>query len=419
MAKKLKFVSRINMKNVRPDFPILDQRVHGKPLIYLDSAATSQKPKTVIEALSHYYSTMNANIHRGIYYLSEEATIAFEKTRRKVSEFIGAKEDRYIIFTHNATEAINLVAHAWGRKNIKEGDEILLTHMEHHSNLVPWQLLAQEKGAVLKYIPITKEGFLDIERFNNLLTDRTKLLAVTHMSNVLGTINPLSHLITKAHAVGAKVLVDGAQAVAHLKVNVSELDCDFYAFSAHKMLGPTGVGVLYGKPEILESLPPFLGGGEMILEVHEEYSTWKPIPYKFEAGTPNIGAVIAFAKALDYLEHIGMDVIREHEKALTQHALYQLKEIDHLTIYGPMDANLKGGVISFNLEDIHPHDLGTLLDHEGIAIRAGHHCAQVLMKKLNVPATARVSFYLYNTPQEVDIFIDILKKARRYFNRGL
>ncbi len=408
----------MDVKKIRQEFPILSQKVHGKPLVYLDSAATSQKPTSVIEALSHYYKEMNANIYRGIYALSEEATQAFEATRKKVAQFIGAKEERSILFTNNTTESINLVASSWGRKNVKEGDEILLTQMEHHSNIVPWQLLAQQKGAALKYIPLTSEGQLDLSSLDVLLSDRTKILAVTHMSNVLGTINPIKTLIAKAHAKGVLVLVDGAQAVPHLKVDVEDLDCDFYAFSAHKMLGPTGVGVLYGKPHLLESMPPFLGGGEMILEVYEDHSTWKPLPYKFEAGTPNIGSVIAFAKAIEYLEKVGLDEIRAHEKAITQHALLALQELEDITIFGPKNVEVKGGVISFALDDIHPHDVGQLLDQEGIAIRAGHHCAQPLMRVLNVPATARASFYLYTTIEEVDFLAETLKKARRYFHRG-
>ena len=408
----------MDMKKLRKDFPILSQKVHGKPLVYLDSAATSQKPTSVIEALSQYYEAMNANIHRGIYALSEEATQAFEATRKKVACFIGAKEERSIIFTNNTTESINLVASSWGRKNIKAGDEILLTQMEHHSNIVPWQLLAQQQGATLKYIPVTADGRLDLSSLDSLLSDRTKLLAVTHMSNVLGTINPIKDLVAKAHAKGILVLVDGAQSAPHFKIDVENLECDFYAFSAHKMLGPTGVGILYGKPQILESMPPFLGGGEMILEVHEDYATWKPIPYKFEAGTPNIGCVIAFAKAIDYLEKIGMDEVREHEKVLTQHALLVLQELEGIKIYGPKDVEVRGGVISFTFSDIHPHDLGQLLDQEGIAIRAGHHCAQPLMRVLDVAATARASFYLYTTTEEIDFLAETLKKARRYFQRG-
>ena len=408
----------MDVKKIRKDFPILSQKVHGKPLVYLDSAATSQKPTSVIEALADYYKEMNANIHRGIYALSEEATQAFEATRKKVAQFIGAKEERSVLFTNNTTESINLVASSWGQKNVKAGDEILLTQMEHHSNIVPWQLLAQSQGATLKYIPLTSDGQLDLSSLDRLLSDRTKILAVTHMSNVLGTINPIKTLIAKAHAKGILVLIDGAQGIAHLKVDVEDLGCDFYAFSAHKMLGPTGVGVLYGKPDLLESMPPFLGGGEMILEVYEDHATWKPLPHKFEAGTPNIGSVIAFAKAIEYLEKVGLDEIRTHEKALTQHALVALQELEGITIFGPKDVEVKGGVISFSLADIHPHDVGQLLDQEGIAIRAGHHCAQLLMRALHVPATVRASFYLYTTTEEVDFLVETLKKARRYFHRG-
>lgn len=407
----------MDFKKIREDFPILRQEIRGKKLVYLDSAATSQKPLSVIDALSSFYKTINANIHRGIYLISELSTKAFEDTRKKVADFIGAKDERAIIFTRNTTEAINLVSQAWGRKHIKEGDEILLTQMEHHSNIVPWQLLAQEKNARIKYIPITDDGYLDLTNLENLLTERTKLVGVTHVSNVLGTINPIQSLVRKAHAVGAVVVVDGAQATPHITVNVSELDCDFYAFSAHKMLGPTGIGVLYGKLEILESLPPFLGGGEMILEVHPDYSTWKAVPYKFEAGTPNIADVIAFKTAIDYLEKVGMENIREHEKMLTQYALNQLKEIQGIKLYGPQEVEHKGGVIAFNLEGVHPHDLGTLLDHEGIAIRAGHHCAQPLMRRLDVAATARASFYIYNTKEEINFLVETLEKARRYFSR--
>ena len=408
----------MDIKKIRKDFPILSQKVHGKPLVYLDSAATSQKPTSVIEALADYYKEMNANIHRGIYALSEEATQAFEATRKKVAQFIGAKEERSILFTNNTTESINLVAASWGRKNVKAGDEILLTQMEHHSNIVPWQLLAQSQGAILKYIPLTSEGQLDLSSLDVLLSDRTKILAVTHMSNVLGTINPIKELVAKAHAKGILVLVDGAQAIPHFKIDVGILDCDFYAFSAHKMLGPTGVGVLYGKPHLLESMPPFLGGGEMILEVYEDYATWKPLPHKFEAGTPNIGSVIAFIKAMEYLEKVGLDEIRAHEKTITQHALLALQELEGMTIFGPKNSEVRGGVISFTLSDMHPHDLGQLLDQEGIAIRAGHHCAQPLMRVLGVPATVRASFYLYTTTEEVDFLVETIKKARRYFYRG-
>ena len=400
------------------DFPILDQKIHGHKLTYLDSAATTQKPKVVLEALQNYYETLNANIHRGVYQLSEKATEAYENTRKHVAKFIGARDPSEIIFTRNATEAINLVAYTWGEKNISEGDEILLTEMEHHSNLVPWQLLATRKGAHLKFIPLTDEGTLDLKNLDAFFTPKTKLLAVTHMSNSLGTINPVSKLIEKAHQNQTTVLIDGAQAAAHLKINVSELNADFYAFSAHKMLGPTGVGVLYGKKEILEDMPPFLGGGEMILEVYKDYSTWKPLPEKFEAGTPNIAGVVAFSAALTYLENFGMENLRQHEKELTQYALGRLKELEGLRIFGPMDISLRGGVISFTYLDIHPHDLGTVLDHQGIAIRTGHHCNQLVTRRYDVSATARASFYLYNTKEDVDILIEGLQKAKAYFDRG-
>ena len=407
----------MDLKKIRSEFPILSQKIKGKDLVYFDSAATSQKPKAVIEALGEYYRTLNANIHRGIYFLSEESTAAYEAARQKVSDFIGAKKACTLIFTRNTTESINLVSQAWGRKNIGEGDEILLTEMEHHSNIVPWQILAHEKGATIRFIPITDEGILDLSHLEDLLTEKTKILALTHVSNVLGTINDLKPLISKAHAMGAIVVVDGAQAVPHLKVNVSELDCDFYAFSAHKMLGPTGVGVLYGKEKILEEMPPFLGGGEMIMEVHPQYSTWKELPWKFEAGTTNFADVIAFSKAIGFLENIGFDELRLHEKSLIEYATRHLKELGNVKIFGPSSTERKLGVISFSYQGIHPHDLGTFLDHEGIAIRAGHHCAQILMRKLDVPATARASFYLYNTKEEIDFFILVLEKAREYFKR--
>ena len=408
----------MDAKKIKKDFPILSQKVHEKSLVYLDSAATSQKPLSVIEALSDYYKTLNANIHRGIYYLSEQSTEKFERVRQQVADFIGAPEARTIIFTRNTSESINLVAQAWGRKNLSEGDEILLTEMEHHSNIVPWQLIANEKGVVIRYIPITEEGTLDFSQIDRLLSDKTKIVAVAHVSNVLGTINALDELIEKAHQAGALVVVDGAQAVPHLKVDVGRLDCDFYAFSANKMLGPTGVGVLYGKAELLEAMPPFLGGGEMIMEVHPQYATWKELPWKFEAGTTNFADVIAFSKSMEYLEKIGFEAIREHEKLLSAYALKRLKELGNIRIFGPMDVEKRCGVISFSMAEVHPHDVGTVLDQEGVAIRAGHHCAQILMRKLNVPATARASFYIYNTKEDVDRLIAALEKARGYFRRG-
>ncbi len=399
---------------VRRDFPVLHQEVHGHPLVYLDNAASSQKPLRVIEAIDAYYRRYNANVHRGIHKLSEEATTAYEEARQKVARFINARSPKEVVFTRNATESINLVAYSWGRANIREGDEILLTEMEHHSNLVPWQLLAQEKGARLRFIPVTDDGLLDLDALDTLLTERTKLVSVVHMSNVLGTINPVAEIVHRAHEVGALVLLDGAQSVPHLKVDVQALDCDFLAFSGHKMCGPTGIGVLYGKREILEAMPPFLGGGDMIREVHLEWSTWNSLPWKFEAGTPSIAQGIGLGYAVDYLTEIGMEAIHAHEQEVTAYALSRLSEIPGITLYGP-PAKLRGGVVSFTLEGVHPHDIATILDAEGVAIRAGHHCAQPLMRRLGVVATARASFYLYNTCEEVDALVRAVEKAKQIF----
>ncbi len=406
----------LDVHRIRKDFPILERRVHGKPLVYLDNAATSQKPKRVIDALVQYYTQTNANIHRGIHALSEEATAQYEGARERIAGFIGAPKPTTVIFTRNTTEAINLVAHAWGRKHLEEGDEILLTEMEHHSNLVPWQLLAQEKGATLKFIPVTQDGRLALEGLPRLLEGKTKLVSLTWMSNVLGTINPVKEIVEAAHAKGIPVLVDGAQGVAHLPLNVLELNCDFLAFSSHKMLGPTGVGVLYAKEAILEQMDPFLGGGDMIRDVWLDRAIWNDLPWKFEAGTPNIADVIAFGEAVDYLDEIGMSEIRRHEVALTQEALHRLKEVEGLTLYGPTDPTIRGAAISFNVNNLHPHDLGQILDGEGIAIRAGHHCCKPLMRKLGVVATARASFYLYNTEEEIDLLVEALKKAKEVFH---
>ncbi len=406
----------LNPEILRRDFPILSREIHGKRLIYLDNAATSQKPKAVIEALVDYYSRTNANVHRGIHALSEEATALFEGARAKVAHFIGAPKPSTVIFTRNATEAINLVAQSWGGKHIGSGDEILLTEMEHHSNLVPWPMLAQKKGATLKFIPVTREGELDLNQLPRLLTDKTRLVSVTLMSNVLGTINPVNLIIQQAHAKGIPVLLDGAQGVPHLPVNVLELNCDFLVFSAHKMLGPTGVGVLYAKEAILEEMDPFLGGGDMIRDVWWDHSTWNDLPWKFEAGTPNIADVIAFGAAIDYLQKIGMHEIRQHEEILTQRVLELLQGIEGITLYGPLDPRRRGAAISFNVNGIHPHDLGQILDEEGIAIRAGHHCCKPLMRKLGVAATARASFYLYNTEEEAKALVQALHKAREVFS---
>src|SRR5919198_2739182 len=405
----------MNIERIRADFPILAREVHGKPLVYLDNAATSQKPRQVIEALVDYYEHYNANIHRGVHALAEEATERYEATRRKVARFIGADGPDTIVFTRNTTESINLVAYTWARRHLGAGDEILLTDMEHHSNLVPWQILAQEQGARLRFAEIRDDGTLDLEQVRDLIGPRTKLVSMVHMSNVLGTINPVAEVARMAHAAGALMLVDGAQSVPHMPVRIGELDCDFLAFSSHKMLGPTGVGVLWGRRELLESMPPFLGGGEMIEDVSREVSTYNVLPWKYEAGTPNIADVIAFGAAIDYLENVGMASIREHERELAAYALESIGAQPDVTVYGPSDAARRGGVMAFNLGDIHAHDLATVLDYEGIAIRAGHHCCMVLAKKLDLAASARASFYLYNTEQEVDALVGALGQAREIF----
>ncbi len=400
---------------VREDFPVLKREVRGKPLVYLDSAATSQKPVQVIRALTDYYENYNSNIHRGIHTLSEEATAAYEDARKKAADFIGASSTEEVIFTRNTTESINLVMYAWGRKYLKEGDEILLTLMEHHSDIVPWIILSREKKIKIKYIPVTEDGHLDLSALSMLITHRTKLVCVTHMSNVFGTINPVREIVDAAHRVGALCLVDGAQSVPHLAVNMKDMGCDFFAFSAHKMLGPTGVGVLYGRRDLLAVMEPFQGGGDMISQVFLHEARWNELPWRFEAGTPNIADVIAFGAALDYLTGLGMDAVRAHEKNLTSYALDKLKQIKDILIYGPDDARKRGGVISFNLADVHPHDVGTLMDEEGVAIRAGHHCCQPLMQHLGVTGTARASFYVYNTAEEVDALCRAIVKVQEVF----
>ncbi|HEY9793670.1 MAG TPA: cysteine desulfurase [Candidatus Obscuribacterales bacterium] len=402
-----------DVAKIRKDFPILERRINGKPLVYLDNAATSQKPLSVIEALSDYYRNNNANIHRGIHTLSEEATQEYEGARQKVADFIGAPEARSVIFTRNATEAINLVMFTWGRQNINAGDEIVLTAMEHHSNLVPWQMLAKEKGAKLVFIELNADGEVDIETARKAINQHTKLVSVTQMSNVLGTITPVRAIADMAHAVGAVVLVDGAQGVPHLVTSVTDLGCDFLAFSFHKMLGPTGVGVLWGRTELLKSMPPFMGGGDMIAAVWREKSRYNELPWKFEAGTPNIADVIAAGAAIDYLQNLGMENVRAHEIEITEYALRKLGALRGVTIYGPKDATKRGGVISFNIEGVHPHDLGQILNESGIAIRAGHHCCQPLMRDLDVMGTARASFYIYNTEEEVDQLLQALQEAER------
>jgi cysteine desulfurase / selenocysteine lyase len=404
-----------DVEAVRKDFPILERKVHGKPLVYLDNAATTQKPHQVIDALVHYYEYYNANIHRGLHTLAEEATDAYEGARVKVSNFIKSPYGPdSIVFLRNTTEAINLVANAWGRQFLEQGDEVLISVAEHHSNLIPWQLIAREKGAFLRYVDIDEEGSLRLDQLEEMIGPRTKVVALAHASNVLG-INPIRDIAEKAHRFGAVVLVDGAQSVPHMPVDVEELDCDFLAFSGHKMCGPTGAGVLYARPELLEVMSPFLGGGSMISRVMQDESTWAEGPHKFEAGTPDIADVIALGAAVDYLEALGMENVREHEKALTAYAMKRLGELPGLVIYGPMDPELRIGVISFNLGDVHPHDLSQILDQYGVAIRAGHHCAQPLMRRLDCVATARASFYIYNTFAEVDALVAALEEAQRFF----
>ena len=405
----------LDVQAIRRDFPILERQVHGKPLVYLDNAATSQKPRQVIQALVDYYERFNANIHRGVHALAEEATDAYEGTRAKAARFIGASGPEEVLFTRNTTEAINLVAYTWARDNIRDGDEIVLTNMEHHSNIVPWQWAAQQQGARLKYAHFGADGTLDLDEIRELITSRTKLVTMVHMSNGLGTINPVAEVAELAHAEGALMLVDGAQSVPHLPVDVQSLGCDFMAFSAHKMLGPTGVGVLWGRRSLLEETRPFLGGGEMIEIVGEESSTYNVLPWKYEAGTPNIGDVIAFGAALDYLDQLGMERVREHEVELVRYALEQMGSIPGVTVYGPSQAERRGGVVPFTLEDVHPHDVGQIVDYDGVAIRSGHHCCQPMMTALDVAGTARASFYIYNTPEEVDVLVRALIGAQEIF----
>ena len=400
---------------VRKDFPIFETLAHGKPLVYLDSASTSQKPRQVIDRVVRFYESENANVHRGIYELGEKATTAYEGTREVAARFVGARSTRSIVFTRGTTEAINLIRYTWARANVREGDEILVTDMEHHSNLIPWQLHCLDSGAVLRHLPIDDEGRLRVDLLGEYLTDRTKLVAVNLMSNVLGTINPVRQIADAAHAVGARIMVDAAQAAPHLAFDVNELDADFLAFSSHKMCGPTGAGVLYGREDLLEAMPPFHGGGEMIREVWSDRATFAEIPHKFEAGTPNVAQVVGMGAAIEYLEDLGMDAVREHEIELTAYALERLRATG-ATIYGPPDARDRGGAVAFNLPDVHPHDMATIVDQEGVCIRAGHHCAQPLMRCLGVPATARASFYVYNTRDDVDRLVGALEKAKGWFS---
>ena len=400
---------------LRREFPILQQQINGKPLAFLDSGASSQKPRRVIVCLEDYYEHTNANVPRGVYKLSEEATFAFERARGKVARFIGASSPKELIFTRNTTEAINLVARAWGDANVRAGDRILLSVMEHHSNLVPWQQLAQRTGARLDFLPINEQGRLVLEDLDTLLTERTKLVALTHQSNVLGTINPVREIAARAHDAGALMLVDGAQSVPHMPVDVQELGIDFLAFSGHKMCGPTGIGALWGRRKILEAMPPFLGGGSMIREVTLQSTTYADLPSRFEAGTPAIGEAIALGEAVDFLSGLGMATIFAHEQHLTGYALERLSEVEGLRVYGPTSLEQRGGALSFTLDGVHPHDIAAVLDGEGIAVRAGHHCCQPLHTLLDVPATARASFYLYNIPEEIDRLVAGLEKARKLF----
>jgi cysteine desulfurase/selenocysteine lyase len=401
---------------LRREFPILRQQVHGKPLAFLDSAASSQKPARVIAALEDYYERYNANVHRGVYSLSEEATFAFERARGKVAKFVGASSPKEIVFTRNTTEAINLVARAWGDANVRAGDRILLSVMEHHSNLVPWQMLAQRTGAQLDYLQIDGQGRLALEDLDTLLTEQTKLVALTHQSNVLGTINPVREIVARAHDVGALVLLDAAQSIPHMAVDVQALGVDFLAFSGHKMCAPTGIGALWGRRKILEAMPPFLGGGSMIKTVALHETTYADVPARFEAGTPAIGEAIALGEAVDFLSGLGMDKVYAHEQHMLGYALEQLSEVAGLRIYGPMAVEGRGATISFTFEGIHPHDIAAVLDGEGVAVRAGHHCCQPLHALLDIPATTRASFYLYNIPEEVDRLVAGLEKARKLFS---
>jgi cysteine desulfurase / selenocysteine lyase len=403
-------------KDIRKHFPILDQEINGHPLVYLDSAATSQKPQQVIDAISNYYEKDNSNVHRGVHTLGNQATEAYEGARDKVRDFINAKSREEIIFTRGTTTSINIVAQSYGRANVGEGDEIVITHMEHHSNIIPWQQLAREKGAVLKFIDLEEDGTITLDKVRETVTERTKIVSIMHVSNVLGTVNPIKEITEIAHANGAVMVVDGAQAAPHMKVDVGQLDCDFYAFSGHKMVGPTGIGVLYGKKELLNKMEPVEFGGEMIDFVGLYESTWKELPWKFEGGTPIIAGAVGLGAAIDYLEEIGLDNIEKHEQHLAEYAMKKMSEVEGITIYGPLDPEKRASLITFNLDDVHPHDLATVLDMHGIAVRAGHHCCQPLMKWLDVSATARASFYIYNTEEDVDRLVDGLRIAKEYFN---
>jgi cysteine desulfurase/selenocysteine lyase len=407
----------IDVARIRQDFPGLSEMVHGKPFVFLDSAASSQKPVQVLDAMDQVYRTTYANVHRGVYSNSEHATELYDQAREKIARFIGSPSPEQIIFVRNATEGLNLVAYSYGRHFLQAGDEVLLTQLEHHANFVPWLELARERGVKLKYIPLTAQGTLDLSKLDELLTPQVKLVAFAHVSNVLGTITDPRPIIARAHAIGAKVVVDGCQAAPHMPVNVQELDCDFYALSGHKMLGPTGIGVLYGKRELLEAMPPFLTGGDMINSVSTEGATWADIPVKFEAGTPSFVESIGLGAAVDYLSALGMGAVRAHEREIVSYALERLIEVPGVSILGPTDAEIRGGAVAFNVKGIHPHDLGTLLDREGVAVRTGHHCAQPLHTCLGLTSSARASFYVYNEPREVDALIEAIYKAKQVLRK--
>ena len=406
-----------DIEAIRADFPILSRKINGQDLVYLDNAATSQKPKQVIQALTDYYEQTNANVHRGVHTLSIEATDGYELARTKVANFINAPRPETVIWTRNTSESLNLVAATWADANIGEGDNIVISAMEHHSNIVPWQQLAAKKSAELRYLAAGEDGLLDVSDVDSIIDSRTKIVAVTHMSNVLGTINPVAMLAERVHAVGGVILVDAAQSVPHMPVDVQALDADFLCFSAHKMLGPTGIGVLYGKYDLLEAMPPYMFGGDMILEVTYEDATWNELPYKFEAGTPNIADAIATGGAVDYLADLGMDNVWQHEQELTAYAMEQILSMDNIRVLGPQDPTLRGGVITFIHDTIHPHDLGTALDQQGIAIRTGHHCAMPLVRSFDVVAAARASFYIYNTKSEADALVNGISETEGYFSR--
>lgn len=403
-------------KEIKSYFPILNQEINGHPLVYLDSAATSQKPVQVIEALKHYYEFDNSNVHRGVHTLGNRATEKYEGAREKVQKFINASSTEEIIFLRGTTTALNLVAQSYGRANVEEGDEIVITYMEHHSNIIPWQQLAKERGAVLKYIELEEDGTISLEQVRAAITDRTKIVSMVYVSNVLGTMNPVKEVAQIAHEVGAVMVVDGAQAAPHLKIDVQQLDCDFFAFSGHKMVGPTGIGVLYGKKALLNEMEPVEFGGEMIDFVGLYDSTWKELPWKFEGGTPIIAGAVGLGAAIDFLNEVGLSEIEKHEHQMAAYAMDKMNGIDGLQIYGPTDPAKRAGIVTFNLNDVHPHDVATVLDMSGIAVRAGHHCAQPLMKWLEVSATARASFYLYNDESDIDRLVEGLRSAKEYFN---